>query len=134
VVISGVCIVAIHEAIHYIVALLNGAEPELIWTERLGLKSPGIMPYGTGLTRGENIAGLLAPFILLNTLAGSIMLSSNGIVAGTAATMFAINSVPSCSDIYNSIKVARMPRGTKYANFDNGKRIKSEYALPEDAD
>ncbi|MCU4716856.1 DUF3267 domain-containing protein [Halapricum hydrolyticum] len=132
--ISGASIVAIHEAIHYVVALLNGSEPEFIWTERLGLKSPGIMPYGTGLTRGENIAGFLAPFILLSAFAGSIMLSSDGIVAGTAAAMFAINSIPSCSDIYNSIKVARMPRGTKYANFDNGEGIKSEYALPKDAD
>lgn len=134
VVISGVSIVAIHEAIHYVVDLLNGSEPEFIWTERLGLKSPGIIAYGTALTRGENIAGLLAPFILLSAFAGSIMLSSDGIVAGTAAVMFAINAVPSCSDIYNSIKVARMPRGTKYANFDNGEGIKSEYALPKDTD
>lgn len=132
--ISGVFIVAIHEATHYVVALLNGSEPEFIWTERLGLKSPAIMPYGTGLTRGENIAGLLAPFVLLNVFAGSIMLVSDGIVAGTAGAMFAINSVPSCSDIYNSIKVARMPERTKYANFDNGEKIKSEYAVPKDAD
>lgn len=133
-VISGVFIVAIHEAIHYVVDLLNGYEPEFIWKERLGFNGPAIMPYGMGLTRGENIAGLLAPFFLLSVFAGSIMLISDGIVAGTAALMFAINSVASCSDIYNSIKVARMPRGTKYANLDNGEGIKSEYALPKDAD
>jgi hypothetical protein len=55
---------------------------------------------------------------------------TGGILAATAALMFCINAVPSCGDIYNTVRITLMPKGTLFANFDDDGDLRSEFATP----
>ncbi|WP_396612151.1 hypothetical protein ACH9L7_02365 [Haloferax sp. S1W] len=60
---------------------------------------------------------------------------SSGLVAATAAVMFAINAVPSCGDLYHVGRIALLPRGTLFANFnvDGDEDLRTEFVTPDQA-
>ncbi len=127
---SGSVIIALHEGVHYAVSALEGYNPRFEWRSHLGLKNPSIVIYAESITRRENILTLITPFVLLSILCVIVMWFTSGILAATAATMFCANTVPSCADIYHTVRIARMPNGTLFANFDDDGDLRSEFAIP----
>jgi len=125
-------LVIVHECVHYLASLAIGGNPQFIWNNAVLLKNPAVVNYAAGITRWENIVSLGAPLVILNTTTGAVMLSTGGILAGTAAIMFAVNSIASAGDLGNIIRVAKMPAGTKYANFERDGEVRTEYAVPVD--
>jgi len=131
VLVAGAIIIAIHESVHYAINAILGLNPRFEWHSQLYLKNPSVVAYDDGIRRWENIASLLGPFVILTILCAAVMWATSGFLAATAAIMFSVNAVPSCSDIYNAGRIARMPRGTLFANFDEEEGLLSEYATPK---
>ena len=130
---SGVTIILIHEGVHYLAGVVCGQDPTFVWSEYLGLKNPGIVIYETGTTRAENMLMLAGPFIILTPLCAVVMWSTSGMLSATAATMLAINTVASCADLYNVGRLVMMPRGTLFANFDDGEGgLDTEFVTPSE--
>lgn len=129
--ISGVVIVLIHEAIHFAVGELRNAKPQFKWSSTLNIPNPSVVAYRTGLNRWDHILMLSAPFTTLSTVCGIVMWFSSGVIAGTAAVMFAVNAVPSCADIYDTFRISTMPKGTLFANFDDEGTLRSEFVIPD---
>lgn len=130
-VVSIVAIIPVHELVHYLVSRGLGLRPQPFWSESLGVPNPSIVPMEPRITRTENLLGLMAPFVVLDLILGLIMFSTSGIIAAVAAGMFAVNTVASCADIYNSITILRMPAGTLFANEITDGDLRTEYVFPE---
>ncbi|WP_083893800.1 DUF3267 domain-containing protein [Halovivax asiaticus] len=122
--------ILVHEGIHYGISYIYGNNPEFEWSSTFGVRNPSVVAYSVGMGRFESLLSMIGPFATLSVLSGAIMLSTSGILAGTAAIMFCTNTVPSCSDIYNSCRIALMPRGAKFVNFKEKGELRSEFAIP----
>ena len=125
-------IVAVHEGIHYVLGAIRGLNPRFKWSSHLGLKNPSIVAYSERITRGESLLMLVGPFAILTPICAAVMWFTSGVLAATAATMLCINAIASCADLYNVGRIALMPRGTLFANFDDEDGLRSEFATPSD--
>lgn len=131
--VSGSVIIAIHEGIHYVTAILLGLKPVFEWTHDLGFMNPTVVVYSNEVSRRQNILMLSAPFVLLSILCATAMWFTTGVLAATAAIMLALNAVPSCADLYNVGRLALMPKGTIFTNFNKNGNLRTEYTTPIDS-
>jgi len=130
---STVFVIVVHEAIHYVVGALLSLNPRFEWSKMDGvpIQNPTVVAYSIGIRRWQVLALLIAPFLLLSVVCGSLIFLGSGFVSGTASVMFLANAVPSCSDVYKSIRIVRLDKGTLFANFDTPDGLKSEYVIPK---
>ncbi len=130
---SSVFVIAVHEAIHYIVGDLLKLNPRFEWSkmDRIPIPNPTVVAYSIGIPRWQVLALLIGPFLLLSVVFGSLMFFGSGFVSGTASVMFLMNAVPSCSDLYKSFRIMKLDKGTLFANFDTPDGLKSEYVMPK---
>ena len=118
-----ILLVAIHEAIHYIVMWANGQSPEFglrfqktFWL----LKEP--IPYVVALeqriSRNENIFALIAPLVVINILAVGVLLLP--VPAGAkhfARLALVVNTAGSVQDMYNVVRLLQFPKTTDFVNL-----------------
>lgn len=128
---TSITIIAVHEGIHYVTGRLCGLNPAFEWTTHLGAPNPSIVAYYQGIQRWENILMLTSPFVGLCLACGLVMWTTNGVLAATAAIMFAVNAVASAMDLYNAGRLVRFPHGTLFANFDTKEGLRTEYTVPQ---
>lgn len=135
--IIGVClvwlklIIPVHERIHYEVGEYYDLNPEYGYDESRFFSNPCVTAMSTGITIRENIVMLAAPFLLIGMSSVAVMFLSHGIVAGLAAFVFVSNSAGSAQDLYHVGRLLRMPAQTKFANFEEGDEIRTEYVYPK---
>lgn len=129
--VSGTIIIILHEGVHYALGAVLDVNPRFEFHTQLFLPNPNVVAYHEGIGRGENIIMLSGPFAVLSLVCASVMWRASGFVAATAAIMFAINAVPSCGDLYHVGRIARMPRGTLFANFDEENGLRTEVVTPQ---
>lgn len=121
----------IHERIHYEVARRLDLNPNYGHEEMWFHKNPRVVALSTGISVRENMAMLIAPFLVIGVLSGGVLLVSNGLVAGVAGIVLWINSAASAQDVYHYLRLVRMDPETKFANFEIDGEIRTEYAVPE---
>lgn len=129
IVVSSITIIAVHEGVHYVTGHLRGLNPTFEWATYFGIPSPSVVAYNQGIQRWEKLLMLVAPFVGLSLVCGLVVWATSGVLAATAAIMFAVNVVPSGMDLYNVGRLARLPRGTLFANFDTEKGLRTEYVV-----
>ncbi len=121
----------IHERIHYEVARQLDLNPDYGYEEMWFHKNPRVIALSTGISVGENMAMLIAPFVGIGLLSVGVLLVSNGLVAGVAAIVLWVNSASSAQDLYHYLRLLRMDPETKFANFERDGEIRTEYVVPE---
>lgn len=116
-------LIAIHEAIHYMATRVNGQSPEFglrfqktFWV----LKEP--VPYVVALeqriSRNENIFALIAPLVVINTLAvGVLLLPVPDVASHFARLTLVINTAGSVQDLYNVVRLLRFPKTADFVNL-----------------
>jgi len=127
-------VVPVHEAIHYGANQLQGQKPKYIRTEFLLLENPAVINLSRGISVREYVPGALAPFIIIGLIALLAMQATTGFFEGLAAFVLVANSAASGGDLYNAAYVVSLPRGTLFANFEDGNEYKTEYVVPENFD
>lgn len=128
---SGAIIITLHECIHYALGAVLDVNPRFEFHTQLLMPNPSVVAYSQGISRGENIVMLSGPLVGLSLVCISVMWMTTGLVAATAAIMFAINVLPSCGDLYHIGRIVLMPRGTLFANFDEDEGLRTEVVTPE---
>ncbi|WP_042662915.1 DUF3267 domain-containing protein [Haloferax sp. ATB1] len=123
--------VPIHEGIHYGVGLLLELNPRFGYEEMMFHKNPNVVALSTNIPAWKNMAMLIAPFAIIGLLSWGLVQVSGGLVAGIAAIVLWINSAASAQDLYHYVRLLRMNPETKFANFEEGNQIRTEYAVPE---
>lgn len=125
-------VVPIHEAIHYGVDRLQGQNPKYIRTEFLFFENPAVINLSRGISIREYVPGAVAPFVVIGLAALLAMQVTTGFLEGIAAFVLVANSAASGGDLYHTIRVLSLPRGTLFANFEDGDEYRTEYAIPEE--
>lgn len=131
--VSAIVVITTHESIHYTLATIFNNNPRFEFNLQLYMPNPSVVAYHQGISRGENVAMLIAPISILSLVCGFAMLVTSGVVSGTFAIMFAVNAVPSCGDLYHVGRIVQMPRGTLFANFEEEDALRTEVSVPESA-
>ncbi len=131
--VSAIVVITAHESVHYTLATIFNNNPRFEFNWKLYMPNPSVVAYHQGISRGENIAMLIAPFSILSLVCAIMMWSTSGVVSGTFAFMFAVNAVPSCGDLYHVGRIVQMPRGTLFANFEEEDALRTEVSVPESA-
>jgi hypothetical protein len=129
--VSGIVVITVHECIHYTFATIFNKNPRFEFNWQLNMPNPSVVAYHQGITRGEHVAMLIAPFSILSLVCGIGMVVTSGVVSGTFAIMFAVNAVPSCGDLYHVGRIVNMPPGTLFANFEEEDNLRTEVSTPE---
>jgi hypothetical protein len=124
-------IIPIHEGIHYGVGLFLDLNPRFGYEEMLFHKNPSVVALSTGIPVWKNMTMLVAPFVTIGLLSWGTIQISGGLIAGVAATILWTNSAASAQDLYHYFRLMRMNPDTKFANFEEGDEIRTEYAVPE---
>lgn len=124
-------IVPIHEGLHYGVGLLLNLNPDFGYEEGRFFKNPRVVALSTDIPVWKNLAMLLAPFAIIGLLSWALIHISSGFVAGIAAVILWANSAASAQDLYHYFRLIRMDGDTKFANFEEGDEIRTEYVVPE---
>jgi hypothetical protein len=124
-------IVPIHEGIHYAVGLLLDLNPRFGYEEMMYHKNPSVVALSTDIPVWKNMAMLVAPFAIITLLSWSAIQVFGGLVAGVAAVVLWINAAASAQDLYHYFRLLRMNPDTRFANFEEGDDIRTEYAVPE---
>lgn len=100
---------AIHEFIHAGANHALGLDFQINWE----LLNPNVSTDSNYVTRGESITTLLTPLVVINSIAYLGMLTATDpITAFVWALIFILNAAGSGSDIYGSLVVGSLPRGT----------------------
>lgn len=129
---SAIIVITLHESIHYAVAALFNLNPRFEFNLQLYMPNPSVVAYQQGISRGENVAMLLAPFSIISIVCVFGIAVASGVVSGTFAFIFAVNAVPSCADLYHVGRIVQMPHGTLFANFEGeGDALRTEVSTPE---
>jgi hypothetical protein len=123
--------VPIHEGIHYGVCLLLDLNPKFGYEEMLYHKNPSVVALSTDIPVWNNMAMLVAPFAIITLLSWGAIQVFGGLVAGVAAVVLWINAAASAQDLYHYFRLLRMNPDTRFANFEEGDEIRTEYATPE---
>lgn len=123
--------VPIHEGIHYGVGLLLNLNPRFGYEEMLYHKNPSVVALSTDIPVWKNMAMLVAPFAVITLLSWGVIQGFGGLVGGVAAVVLWINAAASAQDLYHYFRLLRMNPDTRFANFEEGDEIKTEYATPE---
>lgn len=116
-------LVVVHECIHYAVAVAEGKKPQfgLRVRKTVGLPleiNPYVIALKQRISRNENILVLIAPLILINSLAaGVLLLPMPNKVSYYAELVFVVNTIGSIQDIYNVIRLLGFPKTTEFVNF-----------------
>jgi hypothetical protein len=135
----GVLVVmtAIHEGIHYLASKRQGHSPQFgitlqktLWL----LKEP--VPYVVTLqeqiSRREMIRALIAPLIVIDAIAlGALLLPLSGDVIYYAKLVLVVNTAGSMQDLYNVIRLLRLPDEAVFMNIDDGE-IRTFYSIQDD--
>jgi hypothetical protein len=132
-----VAMTAIHEGIHYLVSKRQGRSPQFgitlqktLWL----LKEP--IPYVVTLQeripRNEMIKALIAPLIVIDAIAlGALLLPLSGDVIYYVKLILVVNTAGSMQDLYNVIRLFRLPGEAIFVNVDDGE-IRTFYSLRHD--
>lgn len=123
--------IPIHEGIHYGVALLLDLNPRFGYEEMLFHKNPSVVALSTDIPVWKNMTILVAPFATISLISLGVIQVSGGLVAGVAAIVLWVNSAASAQDLYHYFRLLRMNPDTRFANFEDGDEIRTEYAVPE---
>jgi hypothetical protein len=116
-------LVSIHECIHYVVAVAEGKKPQfgLRVRKTIGLPieiDPYVIALEQRISRNENILVLIAPLVLINSLAmGVLFLPMPNKVNYYAQLVFVVNTVGSIQDLYNVIRLLGFPETTEFVNI-----------------
>lgn len=135
----SVALIAVHELAHVAAHKLNGFNyaygVKWVWTWKIPNPVHYVVVLDDPLTRSENIAGLLAPLVVLNMVGVVGLLPVfPAAVSYYAKVLLVVNTAGSCSDIYHSIKVARHQPGTLFQNImSNGEIQTFTYEPTDDA-
>lgn len=121
----------IHEGLHYFVGLSLGLNPDFGYEEGILIDNPRVVALTTGISVWENLAMIIAPFVVIGVLSLLILNIMSGIIAGLAAFILLANSAASCQDMYHYLRLIRMDPGTEFANFEDDGTILTEYAIPK---
>lgn len=130
--ILSILMIALHESVHFGIGRLLGMAPKFELDDFAVLKNPSVVILSDGIKRWENLAMLSGPFVLIGSISLIIMVTTDGVVSGSAAYILLINSAASGLDIYHIIRLLLMPKGTQYANFRDGGELRTEYTVPEE--
>lgn len=95
------------------------------------LKNPSIVIEAEGIKRWENLVMLSAPLGFIGAISLAIMLTTSGVMAGSAAFVFLINSAGSGLDIYHVLRILAMPIGTQFTNFRRKGDLYTVYSVPK---
>jgi hypothetical protein len=132
--IAGVII--IHELIHILMAYYRGLQPKVgiqvastFWL--IKEPHPYVIVLDEFLSRIDNISMLIAPLVLIDLLAliGLLPIFPAS-VAYYAKIALVFNTAASSSDIYNAIRVWRLPKGTQFINIMDDD-IRTFYCEPD---
>jgi len=125
-------IVPVHEGIHYAVDLYWGHNPDFGYREGYLLNNPRVAPLAKGISVGESLTALIAPFAVIGFTSWAVMYITDGIIQGIAAFILIANSAASSEDLYNCFKLFSMDPDTLFANFKENGEIRTEYVVPEE--
>ena len=123
-------VVCLHETLHFVTAAALGYRPVFRWSRSFYWINPSVAPYGVGIARWESAAMLAAPVVIISPIAAALMLTFSGMFGTLAAFAFLINTIPSCSDVYQLGRLLRLPRGTLITNVNQNGELHTEYATP----
>jgi len=124
-------IVPVHEALHYGVGLFLNLNPDFGYEEGRFFKNPRVVAISTDIPVWKNLLMLITPFVVIGLLSWGMILISSGLLAGIAAVVLWVNSAASAQDIYHYFRLLRMDPQARFANFERGDEIRTEYVLPE---
>jgi len=127
--------VAVHEAIHYLVGWKQGHSPEFgirlidsFWI--LKEPTPYVATFDEHISRQENISSLIAPLLVIDAIALIALLPVfPASVIYYAKIALAINTAASMQDVYNVVRLLKMEEGTQFINVA-GEKIRSFYCIP----
>lgn len=126
-------IIPIHERIHYWIADFYGLNPEHTTKESLFMENPGVICVTTNIPVWQSTLVSAGPFVVIGIASALIILLIDGVIAGLAAFILVFNTGISHVDIHKIIRIALLPKGTRFANFKEGENeYRSEYAIPEE--
>lgn len=116
-------LILVHESIHVVAAVARGYVPdwgighmETFWVVKE--PHPYIVVLDEHLSRVDNLVMLLSPFVIINIVALIIWFSGLSPVIGYYAKItLVVNTAGSVADVYHSVRVLRMPKGTKFINI-----------------
>lgn len=126
------CMIAVHESIHYAVAVARGYDPDIgvrLVNSYWGIKepSPYIVVLEEFLSRDDNIVMLVFPLLVLDGFAMVGLLPIfPAIVAYYAKIVLVVNTAFSIGDLYNVVRLLRMPPETRFINLQ-GEDLRTFY-------
>lgn len=130
------CMIAAHEMIHYAVAVSRGYDPDIgvrLVDSYWGIKepSPYIVVLDEFLSRDDNIIMLVFPLLVLDGIAVIGMLPIiPAVVAYYAKIVLVVNTAFSIGDLYNVVRLLRMPSETRFIN-QQGEDLRTFYTVSD---
>lgn len=127
--------VAVHEAIHYLVGRKQGHSPtfgirllDSIWF--LKEPTPYVATFNEHITRNENITSLIAPLLVIDAIAlVSLLPMFPATVIYYAKIALVVNTASSMQDVYNVVRLFGMSEEAKFINVLEDE-IRSFYCIP----
>jgi len=138
-IVFAIGVIAVHESIHYLMALRNGYEPifgikiqESAWLLREPI--PYVAIFDEYVSRNENVTQLIAPLVVIDMVALLFTIPIfPSIFAFYAKIALVVNTAGSSGDIYNTVNILKFPKNTKFLNVvDDG--ISTYYSVPYSPD
>ena len=129
--------IAVHEGIHYVVALRQGHTPTggiRFVKSFYGIREP--VPYvivlNKHISRNQNIAMLIGPLLVIDAIAliGLLPIFPAS-VAYFAKIVLVVNTASSMQDVYNVVRLWTMEEGTQFINIMEDD-VRSFYCEPKE--
>lgn len=116
-------LIAVHEVTHYLVTIRNGHSPQFglrfqktFWILREPV--PYVIALNQRISRNENIRALIAPVVVINTVAvGLLLLPVPEIINYYARLALVVNTAGSIQDLYNVGRLLGLPETTEFVNL-----------------
>jgi len=118
-----ILLIAIHEVTHYLVTIRNGHSPQFglqfqktFWLLREPV--PYVIALNQRISRNENIRALIAPVVVINTIAAGVLLVPvPEIINYYARLALVVNTAGSIQDLYNVGRLLGLPETTEFVNL-----------------
>ena len=121
-------VVMVHEVVHYLAGLSLGLTPTIHW----GFPTPHAVPLRQHVRRGQNVAVLLAPTVLISGGALTTTLFVSHPLALAVCTFVAlVNTACAAGDLVGATWLAWQPRGTLVYLDTASDRARELYARPK---
>lgn len=116
-------LITVHEVTHYLMSIRNGHSPQFglqfqktFWLLREPV--PYVIALNQRISRNENIRALIAPVIVINTVAVGVLLAPvPEIIDYYARLALVVNTAGSIQDLYNVGRLLGLPETTEFVNL-----------------